>query len=161
MRIAPRLIIFETDRLAVEALRRDVRLPFIGVVHGDGRQATREADLDALWLTWMQAERFGVTPTVQLHCAVVYRTPPPLTAEGYPAFIVAGVGFSKSDPPDLVERLRMSIEAVLEAIKRFNSSGGGPIIRVGTIPENLLLDGLPLATATATIAKAWEKLYGE
>ena len=155
--IEPELIIFDTRAESVDALRRDLRLPFVTAIQGNGKQATRAAHLDALFLTWMQAEQLGVTPSLERHTAAVVVTPRVTQDKGFPPYIVAGVNFAPKDSRDLVIKLRITVEALLEAIFAFNSRSRDVIERVGTIPENLLLDKLSPATVAAVLEEAWQR----
>lgn len=151
---APHLVIFEPDARIADALKREIRLPFVTVVNCYGKEATSVARLDAIWLTWMQAEQFGITPQLEPHVAVVFRTPDAKVKEGFAPFTVAGVNFAKNDPPDLIERLRWSLEAVLGAILRFNKTEGA-IERIGTLPTTLVLGKLPTPVVADILEKVW------
>lgn len=153
------LVIFDPDPEAVRSLRSALGLPFVSIVQGNGKQAAGSSRLDALWLTWMQAEQFGVTPIVEPHSAVVSSMAPSFVSRGFPPFVVAGVSFDKTDSPDLAERLRVCLKAVLRAIRLFNDGGGGVIQRLGTIPENLLLNRLSPSTVSAELERAWHQEY--
>jgi hypothetical protein len=150
----PHLVIFTLDARAAESLTRDIRLPFVSVVHGNGKQATSIANLDALWLTWMQASYFGITPQFEPHVAVVCRTPETKIKEGFASLIIAGVNLTKDDPPDLIEQLRLTLRAVLEAVIRFNAAGGA-IERLGTVTGNLGIGTLPTQAVVTLLQEVW------
>lgn len=155
--IKPELVIFDTDAESVDALRRDFRLPFVTVIQGNGKQATAAAHLNALFLTWMQAEQLGITPSLERHTAAVVLTPRATQEKGFPPYIVAGVNFASEDSRDPVIKLKITVEALWEAISAFNSANADAIERVGTIPDNLLLDRLPPATVAAVLEAAWRR----
>lgn len=86
---APHLVIFEPDARIAVSLMREIQLPFVTVVNCYGKEATSVARLDAIWLTWMQAEQFGITPQFEPHVAVVCRTPEDKVKEGFAPLTVA------------------------------------------------------------------------
>ena len=150
------LVIFDPDLGVIESLRRSLILPFLTVIQANGKQATSEASLDALWLTWMQAERFGITPMLGIHRAAISPTTASFIGKGFPYFVIAGVSLAKDESPYSIESLIVTIKAVAEAIAEDNARSRERIIqRVGTIRENLLLDRLTPAIVRIVLEEAW------
>jgi hypothetical protein len=149
------IIAFDTNPEVVRALRESIGLPYFSTVLGNGIDATRAANLDALWMTWMQAERFGATPLLEPHKASVFPTREEDTQRGFPPFIVAGVMLGPSDARDPAYQLELVVRSMLQAVEDFYVTTGTRILRIGTIPENLLLTELSPEQATLIIAAAF------
>jgi hypothetical protein len=136
-------------------LNDGIKLPYFSAVQGNGIEATRAAGLDALLLTWMQAERFGITPVLEPHTSKVFPTRAEDVRKGYPPFIVAGVMLTPSDSREAKRQLEIVIRAMLRAVDDFYATSGIRIHRIGTIPENLLLKDLHLTEASRIITSVF------
>jgi hypothetical protein len=152
------LIIFDTDPRLVETFRRGIDLPFVKVVLGKGAEVTALEKLDALWGSWMMAERFGITPAPVPYRAEVFPNTGPF--EGLPPFIVAGPSLASGDSFAPDRGLEINLDAMLEAVARFNLNSANPIRRLGTIRENLLLHMIEPNRVASTIEAAWRRHIG-
>ncbi len=149
------LIIFDTDPHLVETFRRGIDLPFVKIVLGSGPEVTSFQKLDALWGSWMIAERFGITPDPVPYRAEVFPNAGPL--RGLPPFIVAGPSLAPGDSFSPNRGLEINLDGMLDAVSRFNASSETPIRRLGTIRENLLLHMIEPDRVAAAIDAAWRR----
>jgi hypothetical protein len=154
------IIVFDTDTKVVNSLRHGIELPFFSVVEGNGIEATRVANLDALWLTWMQAERFGITPSLKLHEAMAFPMPVKDILRGLPRFIVAGVALAASESRAGAHQLEVIVKAMLGAVSKLSVETGIVIRRIGTVPENLLLNKLEPEEAMRIISSIYSEVLG-
>lgn len=143
-----KLVFFATDQECLNGLEAGLRLSLIAYMYANDREVTAKAAIDALFLTWTQAERFGVTPEAEPSQARVFPMPAEYRAKGFPKYIVAGVALPPDRSVSAEEEMRIVVKAMVEAVANFNDSRPAQEIkRVGTTPENLLLDRVPLAIA--------------
>jgi hypothetical protein len=135
------IVLFSTDRALIERLGIlcNGKSP-LEIVFGTGPEVTASHKLDAFWMTWMQAERFGAEPPFAPHEARVLRVPASEREKGFPAFVVAGVLLADDDPNSAEFQLQLVLEALLTTVQRFNATNLQQIHRVGTVPENLALN---------------------
>ena len=154
--ISPEIVVFDTDMAGLQAWQSSLRLPFMTFALGTGPQVTASRDLDAMWLTPMQAERFGAMPPFPLHVALVLATPASDVQKGFPPFIVTGVAVANDDPKDPQWQLRLVMTSLLRAI-RDACARGQTIRRVGMLPEHLFMDRLSAEEVGAIVKAAYEK----
>ena len=157
--VKPEIVIFDTDAAVIAALQGELNLPFVRTAVGNGIQVTRSAQLDGMWLTPMQAERYGASPPFPLHEAQILVTPHGEVEKGFPEVVIVGVALSADDPTDPQWQLRLVISAMLKAISDADRLGTFHVERVGMLPEHLMLNRLPLRVAAAIIDKAYRQQY--
>lgn len=119
------------DEAAVASL--EMQRAFNGNVHLSARQLApdliaSQQELDALYLSPIAAERWGPRPL--LYEAQVLKTN---REDNWPAFVVAGVALRPDDvrAGDPLEELKLTIDAVIDAVQSYNSDNGCPIEKVG------------------------------
>ena len=111
----------------------------IQAVLGTGTSVSVASHLDAIWLTGMQVTYFGIEPMLVSTSKVVVM-PAAKQSLGFPPLIVAG-WLSPKDCPDPSGWGLRYAELLLNAVDDYNSRSAEPILRVGSIPENLGLAG--------------------
>ena len=110
----------------------------IFAVVGRGPQVTQAHRLDALWLTPMQATYYGLTGTLAPHVAQIFPMPDEKRELGLPRFVIAGVmldplkTYSTGVLQDLVPH------ALKSAVDAWNEWNPLKIIRIGSLPRNIL-----------------------
>jgi hypothetical protein len=132
-----------------------MNLPFVRTFVGNGIEVTQSAQLDAMWLTPIQAERYGASPPFPLHEAQLFATPQMEVEKGFPKVVIVGVAISSDDPTDPRWQLRLIVSAMLNAIEIAERRGNFHVQRVGMLPEHLLLNNLTIPIAAAIIADAY------
>jgi Domain of unknown function (DUF4279) len=154
-----KLVFFATDEEYLDGLEAGLRLSLIAYMYANDREVTAKAAIDALFLTWTQAERFGVTPEPEPSQARVLPMPAEYRAKGFPKYIVAGVALPPDCSVSAEEEMRIVVKAMVEAVADFNDSRPAQEIkRVATAPENLLLDRVPLAIAREILGELIPKM---
>ena len=143
------LILYDTDEARVRTLEAALHGgPDVAVFFGNGPAATSECELDALWLTAVQGERFGL-PIPAPGACVIGRNIPSMLAKGLPPFVIASY-----DVPG-PEWQRDALRVLLKAVMSFNGEHGNPIQRIGTIPENLGITAETLASVVDVLKHEW------
>jgi hypothetical protein len=145
------IVCFSPDAHLVRLLSDSMKLPYLVFIHGNGIEATSAAKLDALLVTWMQAEYFGITPKFEPHKAEVLTTPQAQVNRGLPPLFVAGVMLKSEDPRDPAFELCLLISAALDAIARFNLASTQKITRLGVVAEMLRVEKIGLRKAAEII----------
>lgn len=127
------LVIFGAEKRLIDRLRELVKdRSGISVFVGDGPAATRGCKLDALFLTAMQGERFGINPVIAPGVCTIQTNSAPMVAEGLPRYVIS---CGTRPEPDWIEK---TLTALYKSLLRFNADHpSDPIERVGTIPANL------------------------
>jgi hypothetical protein len=92
-------------------------------------------ELDALYLSLIAAERWGSRPL--LYQSQVLRTE--CRDRQWPQFIIAGIALTPDDvrAGDCVAELKLTIEAVVQAVDSYNNQNGFPIKKIGFWTEDL------------------------
>jgi hypothetical protein len=131
------LVVFGTNRRALEQLASvGTNLKYVRFVEGVGPVVARGEKLDAVLMTLMEAERFGIAPPFRDDEAVVARTPEWAISKGIAPHIVAGVQTKLKNPRDWRGELSTLLKAAFRAIRQFNESGGD-IRRIGVLADDL------------------------
>lgn len=138
---SPYILIFGAD---VEPLRRHAsesgfraNVEFSTRV---GPDVGRVYNLDALVVTIMQAERFGLAGPRAEGVSSIENTPAPMVARGFPRYMIVGVKIPISDQRLWPREVRLLMSAALRAVNRFNSESSDRIQRVGVLAGNLMLE---------------------
>ncbi len=153
------MVVFDTDEGRIERLRSGIRLPFLSFAIGNGPMVAKAERLDAMWLTPMQAERYGASPPFPLHRAQLMPTPMKEIEKGLPPFAVVGVAISPDDPTDPSWQLSLVVKAMALVIRDTQNDETRPISRVGMLPEHLLLNKLRADEASTIIERAYHEVY--
>ena len=147
------LTIFDSDQTTLESIKQFLGdSKQISVFVGNGPAATANCRLDALWVTAMQGERFGVPVNLAPGQCVIRENRSDMVIKGLPRQIISCGTNLDSD------WLRTAVRAVTKAISDFNlkHSGGEAIRRVGTISENLAMTPANTASVVAVLKAEWK-----
>lgn len=112
----------------------------IVVTGGAGPEVTSRFHLDALWMTPMQASYYGVSPATRPEFATIMPMPKELRTMGLPRLLISGVNLIPGKVYTAKLRARLPALCLAKAVAEYNESHDQPIVRVGSIPENLGLD---------------------
>lgn len=153
------IVVFDTDGSRIERLRLAIRLPFLSFAFGNGPAVAKANRLDAMWLTPMQAERYGASPPFPLHRAQLLPTPLKEIEKGFPPFVVVGVAISPDDPTDPSWQLNLVVKAMAREIRDRQNDETRRIRRIGMLPDHLLLNKLREDEASAIIDRAYHEVY--
>lgn len=157
------IVIFSTDAETIEMLRSVAKqLPYLSFAEGDGPTVTKAERLDALKVSQMDAvERYGFNPPHPFLEARVLKAPTNLVERGLPKYGISGVALPNHySRRDIRAELELVISAMLKAVKEFNNTGGDQILRVGILPESLMLDKLPPTEVFQMLERIYEQLIG-
>lgn len=147
------LTIFDSDKTTLEPIKQllgDSKQ--VNVFVGNGPSATANCNLDALWVTAMQGERFGLPLNLAPGQCVIRQNRSDMLAKGLPRQIIScGTNL---DP----DWLKDAVRAVTQAILDFNRERPDTeaIRRVGTIPENLAMTPANAASVVAVLKAEWK-----
>jgi hypothetical protein len=157
--IEPEIIVFDTNPSLIRVLEASLRLPFISFAVGTGPDVVKSKNLDALWLTPMQAERYGAMPPFPLYAAQILVTPEVEVRKGFSRLVMTGVAISMDDPRDPQWQLRIVVSALARAIKQGAETRTFLVRRVGMLPEDLFLHKLSVSEASPIIEEAYRACY--
>jgi hypothetical protein len=161
--LAPlRLVFFANDGPAVAALRQALRghPQLTASLAKPGHLTQQQRGLDALYVSPTEAvNRWGAHP--EPHRAQVLRTRP--EDSGMPPYVVTGppIGAGDLRPSGAGHELRLTLAAVLDAVKSFNAKNAPPIRTVGFWTSTLGLDRISPTEAANTIISVYEERLGE
>ncbi len=147
------LVIFDSDETTVQLIRKSLGdAKQIHVFLGNGPTATSACALDALWVTAMQGERFGLSVNLAPGECVIGQNSPEMVAKGLPRHIVACGTDNHSN------WLQVAVRAVVRTISDFNTKHetSDAICRVGTIPENLGLTHRNVDSVMTVLKGEWD-----
>jgi hypothetical protein len=131
------LVVYGTNLNAMQALEAESNLKeTLTFFHGNALDATKSQGLDALLITIMQAERFGISPPFPLNESVVAMTRTDEIAKGIPRFLVAGVRIDANSLRDWGNEVGTFLKAGIRAIRHHNESTSDKIQRVGVLIDN-------------------------
>ena len=137
-----KIVVFGTNRRALEQLAGvSTNLHYVDFAEGVGPVVARRENLDAILMTLMEAERFGVEPPFREDEAVIAPTPEWAVLKGIAPYVVAGVQTTLKKPRDWRGELSIFLKAAFRAIRQFNEAGG-EIRRVGVLADDLLIQSL-------------------
>jgi hypothetical protein len=156
-RAPPRLVFFHTSGSSVGALRQAFggHPQFTASVAKPGQLTGQQRGLDALYVSLTDAvERWGARPAS--HKSQVLRTRP--EDSGMPPYVVTGVtiGADERRAGDASYELKLTMTAVLDAVKSFNAENSPPIRTVGFWADALGMDRLDLAEAASIVVSVSE-----
>jgi hypothetical protein len=157
--IGPEIIVFDTNSSVIAALESSFRLPFISFAVGTGPEVVKSNGLDAMWLTPMQAERYGAMPPFPLYAAEILVTPETEVQKGFARLVITGVAISTDDPRDPRWQLRLVVRSLAKAIKEASDTRSFAVHRVGMLPEDLFLHKLSVGEAFPIIEAAYREYY--
>jgi len=157
--IEPEIIVFDTNPSVIRVLEASLRLPFMSFAVGTGPEVVKSKHLDAMWLTPMQAERYGAMPPFPLHAAQILVTPEVELRKGFARLVITGVAISRDDPRDPQWQLRLVVRALAKAIKEGAETRTFSVRRVGMLPESLFLHKLSVNEALPIIETAYHEYY--
>jgi hypothetical protein len=150
------LVLFSTDADLIFTLKQRFESDrHISAVLGTGPEVAGRYNLDALWLTPMQAEYFGVTSSLPPHLAKVFAMPAERRQLGLPRLLIAGVTLLPGKTYTSARIADLCVEALANAIAEYNRSHGDLILRVGSVPENLGLNDLHNTEAFVAVRQAF------
>jgi len=161
--LAPlRLVFFGIDESAVRALRQALEghPQLTASVAKPGKLSRRQRRLDALYVTLTDAvERWGARPAS--HKSQMLRTRP--EDSDMPPYVVTGVAIGADDPRggDPGHELKLTLAAVLDAVKSFNAENSPPIRVVGFWTDSLGIDRMNATEAANTIISVYDERLGE
>lgn len=136
------VVVFGTNQRALDQIAGlSTNLHYLDFAEGVGPVVVRRENLDAVLMTLMEAERFGVEPPFRDDEAIIARTPEWAVLKGIAPYVVAGVQTKLKRPRDWRGELAIFVKAAFRAIRQFNESGGD-IRRVGVLADDLLIQGL-------------------
>jgi hypothetical protein len=156
--LAPlRLAFFDSNEPTIRALRQALagHPQFTALVAKPGQLTQQQRGLDALYVPLSEvAERWGAHPASSK--SQVLRTRP--EDSGMPPFVVAGPLIPADDPS---RELKLTLAAVLDAVKAFNAHSSYPIRVVGFWTSTLGIGRMDPAEAAKTIISVYEEKLGE
>jgi hypothetical protein len=157
------LVVFTTDPDEFSSLR----LLFsstknVIVAQGSGPEVSKRENLDALWLTPMQASSYGISSPAPFGRAVIHHMPSDKVAKGLPHLMIVGVALDPLRDYSDDYRARVPAEALAKAIMQYNEGHlHQPLLRVGSLPENLCLAPYSRLKARQAIISAFHNLSVE
>jgi hypothetical protein len=157
-----RLAFFHLNKPAITALSRSFKgHPQFTASVAEPRELTRQQRrLDALYVSFTEAvRRWGAHP--DSHRAQVLRTRP--EDSGMPPYVVAGPLIPADDPRagDQGHELKLTLAAVLDAVKTFNADNPSPIRVVGFWTSTLGIGRMEPADAANAIISVYGERLGE
>ena len=145
-----RLLIFGTDENLISPLQvlvKDCRN--LSAFLGDGPASTRGCNLDALWVTPLQAERFGVSPRIDTRTCTISKNTPQMLAKGLPRYVVS------CGTTPTAGWLEQAVATLQESVSQFNAEHASDLIKtIGTLPENLGLTNENMKRVVEMLAAA-------
>jgi hypothetical protein len=151
------LVLFSEDAVEVCALQQKfVAGSNITVVKGNGPDVTKRYNLDALWVSPMQASYFGVSTPLTKHIGHVFPMPKENREKGLPRFLVTGAAMAPDDPETPEFAARLCTRALTDAVAKYNQTHHGVLRRIGSIPHNLCLDTPQAMIAVETLLQAFD-----
>jgi hypothetical protein len=151
------LVLFSQDEDLVRSLQQFFsNSPNISVVAGNGPEVTALCGLDALWFTWMEASSLVPVHPIPVHAGKVFTMPSAQRAKGLPGLFIAGAALAPNDPRTKSYLAHLCVTSLIGAVERYNEDSSQPIVRIGSTPENLLLDKIETAEAVQVIKEAFE-----
>lgn len=147
------LVIFDSDETTLHLIRTSLGdTKHIQVFLGNGPTATSACALDAIWVTAMQGERFGLPVNLAPGECVIGQNSSEMVARGLPRHVVACGTDNHSN------WLQVAVRAVVHTISDFNirHEPSDAIRRVGTIPENLGLTHSNVDSVMTVLKGEWD-----
>ena len=157
---APRIVVFDPDFTLIDQLRSHLHVPCVTFAQGNGPAITKTHELDAMWVTPMQAEQLGFKPPFPLYRAQICDMPQAQILIGLPRAIVIGVAISPADPANHEWQLELIVSAMLTEVKA-SWNDGRRIEKLGITASHLLLDQVPPERAAGIIDRTYRKYFGE
>lgn len=114
--------------------------------------------MDALYLPLIAAERWKPRPV--FNQSQVLKTDK--DENGWPPFIVAGIALRRDDvrSSDHVAELKLTIQAVVEAVNLYNNQNGSALETIGFWTENLAIHRMDPSEAGRIIRSVFENQIG-
>jgi len=141
-----KIVVYDADPARAGALEAGLYgVDGVEVVRKPARELWQHSGVDAIYVSIPMAEKWGARPV--LYEVQVLPTSDNERAQGFPAYVIAGLATDGEDRRAPADLLSLVLKTTLDAVEHFNSLHRSGIRVIGFMPQHLLsgqLDGFTI-----------------